>query len=68
MPYLSIWMWYNKKKNMDLYVFGYGESNYDIVLYLKGQGHGVITDKWIYLSQFMYVFLRRIVKTLLLIC
>ena len=27
---------------MDLYVFGYGESNYDIVLYLKGQGHGVI--------------------------
>ena len=23
---------------MDLYVLGYGESNYDIILYLKGQG------------------------------
>ena len=27
---------------MDLYIFGYGQSKYDVVLYFKGQGHGVI--------------------------
>ena len=26
-------------RHFPLYVLGYGESNYDIILYLKGQGH-----------------------------